>query len=160
MNKKRRFVFLSNDFYNDYPSSLYPEIERKPLRPYIQMLAIVDNYTFAIPLRSNINHPHVFWTDKDNRCGIDFSKAVIITDEKYIDESKTPHIRQKEFDALRGKDFRISQRMKQYIEDYKKAKEKGDDIASVNLVNKSTLQYYENYIFGKDDCDRKCNTSE
>ena len=33
---------------------------------------------YAVPLRSDIHHPHVLWTDKENNCGVDFSKAVVI----------------------------------------------------------------------------------
>ena len=143
--RKDRFVFLSSEFYNDYPSGEYPEIEHKRMRPYIQILITINNIRFAIPLRSNINHPFVLWTDKANKCGVDFSKAVVITDTKYIDTTKTPHIRQNEFDALRGKDYRIEQKMIKYITDYKKAKEKTDRI-SIGMVQKSSLQYFEEYL--------------
>lgn len=144
--KQNRFIFLSNDFYNDYPTSQYPEIEQKSNRPYIQLLTTINGVQYAIPLRSNINHPHVLWTDKKNHCGLDFSKAVVITDMKYIDFTRTPHIRQNEFNALRGKDFKILQRMILYVSDYKASKEKDDPI-SKNLVEKSTLQYFEQYIY-------------
>ena len=70
-----RFVFLSAKFYKDYPQVKYPEIEQKQMRPYIQVLIDIFDNTFAVPLRSNINHPYVFWTDKSNKCGLDFSKA-------------------------------------------------------------------------------------
>lgn len=35
MAKKKRFVFLSKNFYNTYPALQYPEIEQKENRPYI-----------------------------------------------------------------------------------------------------------------------------
>lgn len=146
MLQKLRFAFLTTEFYNDFPYSDYPEIEQKPLRPYIQILATINNRHFAIPLRSNINHPHVFWTDKPNKCGIDFSKAVIITDEKYIDTTRRPHIRQSEFNALRGKDYRIKQKMEQYIREFQEAKNKLYDPVCKQLVEKSTLQYFEEYL--------------
>lgn len=89
MSSKKRFVFLSAEFYADYPITKYPEIEQKPFRPYIQVIAVIDNITFAIPLRSNINHPHVLWTDKTNRCGLDFSKAIVVTaDHRRINMGK------------------------------------------------------------------------
>ena len=78
---------------------------------------------FAIPLRSDIHHPHVLWTDKNNHGGVDFSKAVVVEDDKYIDKTREPHLRQNEFDALRGKDYKIKQKMEKYIMQYKKAKE-------------------------------------
>lgn len=74
MVKKKRFVFLSKKFYNTYPISKYPEMEQKNNRPYIQV------------------HPYVLWTDKANHCSVDFSKAVVITDDSYIDSSIEPHL--------------------------------------------------------------------
>ena len=145
MAKEKRFIFLSDKFYNDYPYLQYPEIEQKKQRPYIQVLTRINGILFAIPLRSHINHPFVLWTDKENHCGLDFSKAVVISDPEYIDLSTTPYIRPKEFDELRGKDYRIYQKMIQYIKKYKKAKNKTDAI-SVNLVRVSTLQYFEEYL--------------
>ena len=145
--KKKRFVFLSDIFYKSYPCSQYPEIEQKQLRPYIQVLTQINGIQYAIPLRSNIKHPHVLWTDKKNRCGLDFSKAVVILDNSYIDYSKSPHIRKIEFDALRGKDFRIKQLMIKYINDYKNAKNNLNDDINRTLYEKSTLKYFEEFIF-------------
>ena len=147
----RRFVFLSDYFYNKYPASVYPEIEHKPERPYIQVVIEVENVTFAIPFRSNINHPHVFWTDKKNRCGLDYSKAVVIYDEKFIDDSKYPHIRQNEFDALRGKDYRIKQGMKKYLVIFRNAKENLEDERKKGIYEKSALQYFESFLIGDND---------
>ena len=120
MAKKKRFVFLTDEFYKVYPSELYPEIEQKHNRPYIQVYVKINGIQYAIPLRSDIHHPHVLWTDKKNHCGVDFSKAVVITDDKYIDMLTEPHIRENEFNALRGKDYKIKVKMEKYIEEYKK----------------------------------------
>ncbi len=146
MAKKKRFVFLSKKFYNTYPTSLYPEMEQKQNRPYIQVCVEIDGVQYAIPLRSDIHHPHVFWTDKENHCGVDFSKAVVITDESYIDFFTEPHLRQNEFDALRGKDFKIKSKMEKYIADYKKAKKDLSNPINQTLVKYSTLQYFEKEI--------------
>lgn len=88
----------------------------------IQVYIEIDGVQFAIPLRSEIHHPHVIWTDKANHCGVGLSKAVVISDESFIDLVTEPHLRQNEFDVLRGKDFKIKTKMKKYIADYKKAK--------------------------------------
>ena len=122
MAKKKRFVFLSKKFYNTYPTSLYPEMEQKQNRPYIQVY------------------------DKKSHCGVDFSKAVVIKDESYIDFSIEPHLRQNEFDALRGKDFKIKNKMEKYIADYKKAKKDLSNPINRMLVTYSTLQYFEKEI--------------
>lgn len=146
MAKKRRFVFLSQKFYNTYPTSQYPEMEQKQNRPYIQVCVEIDGVQYAIPLRSDIHHPHVLWTDKKNHCGVDFSKAVVIKEDSYIDLSVEPHLRQNEFDALRGKDFKIKSKMVKYIADYKKAKKDLSKPINQMLVKYSTLQYFEKEI--------------
>lgn len=146
MGKKKRFIFLSDEFYNTYPISEYPEMEQKNNRPYIQVCVEIDGIQYAIPLRSDIRHPHVLWTDKVNHCGVDFSKAVVIKEESYIDMSKEPHLRQNEFDALRGKDYKIKTKMQAYIEKYKKAKQDLTKPVNQMLVKYSTLQYFEEEI--------------
>lgn len=86
------YIFLTEEFYNNYPRKFYPEIEHKPDRPYILIHIKIDNYDFALPLRSHIKHKFAFITDKENSCGIDFTKAVYIKDKKYIDNDRVPHI--------------------------------------------------------------------
>lgn len=146
---KQRFIFLSEEFYEAYPEEKYPEIEQKHNRPYIQVYIEIDGIQFAIPLRSDIQHPHVLWTDKENHCGVDFSKAVVIQKESFIDLTKVPHLRQNEFDALRGKDFKIKIKMQRYIEAYKKAKLNLSNPINQILVKYSTLQYFEEEIGAK-----------
>jgi protein AbiQ len=59
-----KYVFLSNQFYQQYNSSNCPEIEKKQNRPYIMLLVKIEDLTFAIPFRSNIRHKYAFMTDK------------------------------------------------------------------------------------------------
>ena len=92
-----KFIFLSADFYSAYPVERYPEIEQKAERPYIYVSTLINGVQFAVPLRSNINHKYVLWTDKVNRCGLDFSKAVVLAKSNYIDRSRIPHIRPNSF---------------------------------------------------------------
>lgn len=139
------FSFLTDDFYNDYKSCA--EIEKKKTRPYIRIAIEVDGVLFGIPLRSNINHPHVLWTDKDNRCGVDFSKAVVITDpNRYIDTKASPYIRPNEFKELKGKEHVVQEKMRKYIIKYKDAKQNLSIPRNRMLVKCSTLQYFEEYI--------------
>lgn len=140
-----KFTFLTKEFYADYSSC--KEIERKEHRPHIQLTIDVNGVLFCIPMRSNINHPHVLWTDKKNKCGIDFSKAVVITDrDRYLDHLNKPFIRQNEFDSLRGKEHIIEQKMIKYIRDYKMAKANLSIARNRMLVMCSTLQYFEEYL--------------
>lgn len=69
MAKEKRFIFLSEEFYQAYPSERYPEIEQKKARPYVQVIVEINEVKFAIPLRSDIHHPHVLWTDKKIQAG-------------------------------------------------------------------------------------------
>lgn len=139
------FLFLTPDFYSDYADC--KEIERKVDRPYIQVEVLIDGILFAVPLRSGINHPHVLWTDKANHCGVDFSKAVVVTDrERYIDKSRKPHIRENEFEALRGKDHQVKMGLKKYIQRYLKAKSEPNIPRNKWLLRCSTLQYFEKYL--------------
>lgn len=141
-----RFAFLSDAFYEDYPASCCPEIEQKRNRPYVVVFVQLGGSLFAVPMRSHIRHPHAFLTDKENRCGVDYTKAVVITDEeRYIDAQKQPHLRQNEFDALRGKEYRIRCGLQKYIEKYKKAKNSGKEVDKI-LVRCSTLQYFEEFL--------------
>lgn len=140
-----QFVFLTSQFYEDYRQC--SEIEQKPDRPHLRMVLEINGTTFAIPFRSNISHPHALLTDEENKCGLDFSKAVVITDTaRYIDSSRFPHIRQNEFDALRGKEHIIKVGMLRYIRAYEKALERPDVPRNAKLLEYSTLQYFPEFV--------------
>jgi len=139
------FAFLTQKFYYDYANC--PEIEQKPLRPYVVMVFNIGGISFCIPMRSNINHPHAYFTDKPRKCGLDFSKTVIIKDRAlYIDKLTKPHIRQDEFNALRGKERIIETRLRKYIRDYNESKRLLHIPRHSALVRYSTLQYFEESI--------------
>lgn len=138
-------VFLTNEFYKAHEN--HSEIEQKKTRPYIRIQIMIDGVLWGIPLRSHIKHEHVIWTNKEEGCGIDFSKAVVIEKpDEYISDIQ-PHIRSDEFKVLKKLDeYRIQQKMKQYIRDYRKAKEKPNIPRNKDLLKYSTLQYFEQYI--------------
>lgn len=140
-----KLVFLTEKFYETY--SKCPEIEQKPYRPYIRIGVLLDGILWAVPMRSNINHENVIWTDKANSCGIDFSKAVAITNpDDYISNVK-PYLRHAEFEALKTiNPHTIEQKLRAYIKKYKKAKQHMDVRRNRNTVQFSTLQYFESYI--------------
>jgi len=142
-----KFLFLNELFYSDYSDCV--QIEQKSTRPYTQVYTKINGIQFAVPLRSGITHKdHVLWTNKPEGCGLDFSKAVVITDEKYVNKEVTPHIRQNEFDSLRGKEYIIKQKLIKHITDYKKAKESLHINRNKFLCAFSTMQYFEEYIEG------------
>jgi protein AbiQ len=134
-------IFLNKEFYIDYADC--KEIEKKENRPHFMILATIEKIDFAIPLRSHIKHTYVVWTNKENQCGLDLSKSIVIVDKnKYIDTSIKPYIREDEFRKLRGKDYFIKQKLETYIKQYKKALKK-QELRNNNLMCKfSTLQYF------------------
>jgi hypothetical protein len=140
-----KLVFLTQQFYNDYFHC--PEILHKEDRPHIQVQVKIDGFLFCIPLRSNINHLHVIWTDKANNCGLDLSKTIVITNSsEYIDVTRKPVIRQQEFDSLRGKEHLIKTSLIKYIAKYKLAKSNIHISRNRILIQYSALQYFEEYI--------------
>jgi protein AbiQ len=136
-----KYLFLNDSFYEKYNQFDYPEIERKSSRPYIMVKINIDGLNFGIPLRSGISHSYALWTDKENKCGVDYSKAVLIPDETYIDDKK-PHIRENEFHVLKDKDHMIQSGFKAYIEKYKNALSELHIERNKKLCKFSTLQYF------------------
>jgi protein AbiQ len=138
-------VFLTQDFYNDYAHC--SEIEKKDTRPYVRIQIQIDGVLWAIPLRSHISHEHVIWTDKENACGIDFSKAVVVSrPDAYISDKKV-YMRPNEFAVLkRINKYDVVQKMQQYIRAYQDAKEHPDIGRNKQLLKFSTLQYFEEYL--------------
>ena len=83
-NKSMAFFYLTSEFYEKYKNC--KEILQKQKRPYAVHLIRYNNLTFAIPVRSNINHNFSYKTIGSK--GLDFTKTVIITDEKYLSDNK------------------------------------------------------------------------
>lgn len=111
-----KYTFLTDQFYSDYPINRYPQIESKKNRPYAHIMVNSYEKLFCIPLRSNITHPHAYFTNKKTRSGIDYSKAVIIDNSNYIDNDTKVFLRQDEFNKLRGKEHIIQKQFRNYIE--------------------------------------------
>ena len=140
-----KLVFLTKAFYDRYKHC--PEIEQKENRPYARIEVELNGVTWAIPLRSHINHSHAIWTDKENGCGIDLSKAVVIEKPKKYISSEQPYIRDNEFRVLKRIDeYRVAKRLQGYIDEYKKAKQNQNIPRNRTLVKYSTLQYFEKYL--------------
>ncbi len=140
-----KYIFLTQKFYDDYKNC--PEIEQKIDRPYIQVCIKINDYLFAVPLRSHITHKYVLWSDKENSCGLDFSKAVLLLKpDEYIDFTRSPYIRPNEFIALKGKEHIAEQKLLSFIKKYKKAKTKIQFPENKLICEYSTLQYFEEYL--------------
>jgi protein AbiQ len=82
--------FLSNKFFSLYPEDKFPEIERKRNRPYLVIVIMTSIGKFAIPLRHHIGHNYAFFTDFAGRCGLDFTKTIVVSNDDFIYNPPTP----------------------------------------------------------------------
>ena len=151
MNKNKHYKvnYLSEAFYEKYNPHQYPEIERKTLRPYMVILVQFENNTFALPFRTNIRHNNCYKFKTSTRptgsvTGIDFSKAVIINDDKYI--GLPARINDKEYIELDKNYHIIILQFQKYVKDYIKfANGKLNKYESANFKY-TTLRYFHNEL--------------
>lgn len=136
-----RLIFLSEAFYNDYASC--HEILQKHTRPYACLGVKINGQLFAIPLRHHIAHKYAFITHGE--CGLDYTKAVIITKKRYI-ANGTPQIDQKEFDAIKVSEDRIVRGMKKYVATYKNALAHSNNPNYRNILKYSSLNHFRDVL--------------
>jgi protein AbiQ len=114
------FHRLSAVFYANFGKC--EEILNKEERPYYVLLLELDGLTYAIPLRSHITHPYCFIADNSvgQKSGLDYSKAVVITDTaRYIDPTPIT-IRQHEYNVYKQREYLIKKQFSSYVASYKK----------------------------------------
>ncbi|MCL2180022.1 MAG: hypothetical protein FWB83_02750 [Treponema sp.] len=145
MGSQMNFHRLSAEFYTQYGN--LKEILTKEERPYYVLLLDIDGLTYAIPLRSHITHQFCFIADKSKEyaSGLDYSKAVIITDSvKYIDPAPVT-IRQHEYNVLKQHEHLIKRRFFSYVKSYKKEIKRINTNPSIPLSTRcqySVLKYF------------------
>lgn len=123
MKKKYEINYLSEDFFEKYDSKHFPEIEHKLNRPYLVLVLKVENNTYAIPFRTNVSHKACYRFKNSSRdthsfTGLDYSKAVVVNDDRYIGTSA--FIDEKEFLELNRKYYFIIKQFSAYVSGYKK----------------------------------------
>ena len=114
------FRRLNAAFYTDFGHNT--EILTKADRPYYVLLLELDGLIYAIPLRSHITHPYCFIADNSSmqNSGLDYSKAVVITDTiLYIDPAPVT-IRQNEYNVFKQREYLIKRQFSSYVALYKK----------------------------------------
>jgi protein AbiQ len=115
------------------------------------LLLELDGLTYAIPLRSHISHPYCYisYSSTDYNCGLDYSKAVIITDTiKQIDPNPVT-IRQHEYNVLKQQEHLIKKRFSSYVKSYKKEilrRQENPKLPVSSLCRYSTLKYFHNEL--------------
>ena len=140
---------LSEEFYNDFPAELFPEMEHKENRPYIVLLVKVNGLTFAIPFRTNIRHSFCYKFKNSDRItssstGIDFSKAVVINKETYLGDETD--INDKEYIELQSKYFFIINKFKNYVQGYLSLKQNKSNEYLEKRYKFSTLKYFDDML--------------
>ena len=137
-----KFNFLTKEFFDKYKECL--ELEKKENRPYACTTLInCLGMTFAVPLRSNIQHEYALFTNKEKTKRLDLSKAVVINDyEKFVDTVTKVYISDDEYKVLLGKENFLSKKLETYIKKYKKALKNPDIPKNSILLKYSTLQYF------------------
>lgn len=136
-----KYRFLTAEFYQDYADC--PEIEHKQGRPYAVALVHYNGLDFAIPFRSHIKHKYAFFTTPEKDKGLDYTKAVPLVKESYIDKKRIPQmISKEERAALFNKAEQVESELMQYIEAYKQALGKQHLMTYRIFCKYSCLQYF------------------
>ncbi len=106
MDYLSQVYLMSSKFVQDYPTSSYPELMHKQMRPYTCLLiSSHDGYFICVPFRSSITHNNAFLfkgttRSKQSRSGLDYSKIVIINNNNYIDSVNTAVVDQDEYNEM------------------------------------------------------------
>lgn len=150
---------LSQQFQTDYPASAYPEIMYKQGRPYNCLL--IDshqNYFICVPFRSSINHSNAYMFKSSQRSiycrsGLDYSKAVIISDTKYLDTTAAIVDQDEYTEAMRNMNT-IAQEVVLYVDTYVGHVSRTAPIHEREFQRKyqfSTLKYFHDILGIKTD---------
>lgn len=142
---------LTQQFYVDYPDPPYKEILRKDNRPY-NCLLLQSNYGYyiCIPYRSYINHKYAYMfknsiRSQRTRSGLDYSKIVIIADDKYVGITDAV-VDQDEYNETRNNIEYIKNDARKYVDNYVDyligKSTKYDKKEFARTYGYSTLQYF------------------
>jgi len=148
---------LDNSFYSDN-THLNEALDnhdgnwaKGKVRGYGIVIISINDLSFAIPLRSNIRHKSSYITVKSNQVGfegkgLDFTKALLITDEKYV--SNVPFkISPNEHKKLANKEHFITRKFEKYVARYILGVQKFDrNILESSNYRFSTLSNYHSEL--------------
>ncbi len=114
---------LTDNFYNAYPNPPYVEILKKRKRAYACILFPTQHsYYVCVPYRTEISHTYAYHfkntaRSRAHKSGLDYTKIVIISQEKYC-ENKDALIDQDEFNETMRNLKRIKREALKFVEDY------------------------------------------
>ena len=138
--------YLSSVFYQKYKNCT--EILRKgETRPYIILLIEIEKNKFAIPIRTNLHKTKdCYESNPQTNSGLDYTKAVVISRDDYIDLTKYPEIEHKEYNYIKFKEKEIKQAFMKFVSDYKKdviRHKNNPNIPTNPRFQYCTLQYFK-----------------
>lgn len=136
-----KLIILTKEFYNKYDKC--SEILKKHDRPYACVAIKTETCTFAIPFRHHINHKYSFHTIGE--AGLDFTKAVVIVDDRYV-SGDHPTIESAEFAIIRRDEQKIIYEFSRFLRQYRRAMAHPEHPRNHNLLKYSALQYFEEYL--------------
>ena len=112
--------YLSSLFYQRYKDC--KEIMSKgETRPYIILVVEVEHKRFAIPIRTNLHKTKdCYESNPQANSGLDYTKAVVIEKDDYIDSTKYPEIEHKEYNYIKFKEHEIKRAFAKFVTEYKK----------------------------------------
>lgn len=140
-------VKLDHSFYSDH-AHLHNAMDNYDgnwdalkTRGYGVAVVTINTLLFAIPLRSRIRHNGAYITKHINHKGVvgkglDFSKALLITDRKYL-STEVFKIDPVQHKKIREKGIHIRKAFEKYVEKYIEASTKGDE----NILNSSKYKF-------------------
>jgi protein AbiQ len=150
-----KVVKLKDEFFvenKDLKESLHAggggDIAAGKVRGYgIVTVRLENGLLFGIPLRSHMKHKSGFPTDDSDPNdvkGLDYSKAVLITDENHVSNDQFT-IPKNEYIKIADRELYIRERFEKYIKKYIKGANSGDKNI-LREYNFSTLQNYHNEL--------------
>lgn len=145
---------LNEAFMRDYPEDEFPELMHKLGRPYSCLLIDThEDYFICIPFRSHINHRNSFMfhgtqRSMKSKSGLDYTKIVLIKDEKYFDDKKAI-VDQDEYNEAQIHLGEIVEEAVNYVNGYIAHVEKIEEMHPREFERKykySTLPYFHDIL--------------
>lgn len=143
---------LSTEFYKVYTHEKYPELLLKESRPYLILVIEYKGLRFGIPFRTNIKHRFAYkfkntGRDTEFSTGLDFSKAVLIKDLKYL--GRQGYVDQLERNELNSHYKEIKEKFSYYLNNViKSLNNEIKDKYFAKQLSSSTLVYFKDDIIG------------
>lgn len=152
--KDYKTLSLTPVFYTDYNISSYPQILDNNQRPYLMLHIELDSRHYFIPLRSNHKASVsdilgkqkagdvLITTEQQNeKRTIDFTKTVIISDQKYVGSNITLKDKDQKQFISDNKEY-VAKKLMKYIHKYKRLFMSLEKITIYNNFSYLKMLYY------------------